>query len=109
VQLSFATRELRQLCEDEEAMKQTLRTNVADVLRRRLADLSAASNMADLVAFPPIRVTSSTSRYGIELCDRYFLMFHPNHRSAQTFPDGEIDWTSVSRVQITGIEQHGES
>ena len=105
VQLAFATKSLRDLCESEIKIKKKLRSDVANVLQHRLADLSAASSMADLVASPPVQLDgASGKRYGIDLCGGHRLVIRPNHLNVSRTGSGDIDWRSVNRVQILSIE-----
>jgi plasmid maintenance system killer protein len=106
VQLAFATKSLRDLCESEIKMKEKLRSDVASVLQHRLADLSAASSMADLVASPPVQLDGSRGkRYVIELCGGHHLVIRPNHSKVSQTGSGVIDWPSVNRVLILSIGQ----
>ena len=56
MELAFATKSLRQLCENEARAKRDLGETVAERLKRRLADLRAAECVKDLVAGHPREV-----------------------------------------------------
>src|SRR5258708_22364381 len=53
VEIAFANKSLRQLCESERRARRSLGPRVAEKLKRRLADLRAANCVKDLVAGRP--------------------------------------------------------
>src|SRR5690242_7486082 len=53
VEIAFAKKSLRRLCESERAARRSLGATVAERLKRRLADLRAANCVKDLVAGRP--------------------------------------------------------
>lgn len=96
MQLAFQTRELRGICEDEIEASDALGQDCALALKRALADLRAASFMADL---PAIGWKSGAGKTAcIPLCQELGLVIQPNHAA---HPD--VDLAHVNRVMVIQI------
>ena len=78
MELAFDTPMLRKLCESEKIAKQDLGPEVAEQLKRRIADLRAADTVMDLVASPP-SVLDDPHQVAIALCDGWRLVCAVNH------------------------------
>jgi plasmid maintenance system killer protein len=106
LELTFATKSLRQLCESEAAAKRELGADVAERLKRRLADLRAAAHVNDLVAGQPREIEGAHNRcIAVHLYDGYRIVFCANHRTVPVLDSGSVDWSGVRRVKILGIER----
>jgi hypothetical protein len=99
--LSFASKSLREICEDEEPATR-LGKNVIRSLRHRLADLEAAGSVKDLIAGYP-RKRSSSGNYQLTLSDGFCLEFSANHIKNPVGKNEEVDWSRVNRIQIMRI------
>ena len=105
LELAFAQKSLRQLCEDEARAKRELGETVAEKLKRRLADLRAASSVEDLVAGRPRKVKGDRHPHiAVHLCDRTCIIFCANHTKVQVLESGDVDWSKVSRIKILEIK-----
>lgn len=104
MEISFSTKEFRKLCEDRNYADEKLGTVVADILRRRLADLRAATNIDDIVLGNPSIVTfGNDQRYILEM-DKYgTLCFEPNNVRNFATEGGAIEWAIVSRLQLVDM------
>jgi toxin HigB-1 len=109
LELAFSTLSLRIICEDEAHAKNELGTNVAEILKRRLADLRAASSVKDLVAGQPRQLDNKNDQcMAIDLCDGFWIVFTANHTRNPKNRIGELDWLKINRVIILRIERnHG--
>lgn len=106
VQLAFATKTLRQLCESQRSAERRFGVRVAEMLQHRLADIAAAKNATDLVAGGPNTVSADPHEHLVlSLSPHYQLVMSANHNSVRTLPDGSVDWSAVARVQILRIEE----
>ena len=106
LELAFASKSLRQLCENEAKATQDLGGRVAQKLRRRLADLRAATSVNDLVAGRPRELEGVPHRnLGVNLSEGSRIVFCANHNTIPVLPSGEVDWSRVSRVKILRIER----
>ena len=101
MELAFATKPLRELCESEAKAKQKLGAKIATVLKHRLADLRAANSVKDL---PIGKVLNASGAYVLEFGDGIHVAFCPNHSNNPVLKSGAIDWSKVNRIKITGIE-----
>jgi hypothetical protein len=109
VQLAFDSPWLRTVCESERVAKDELGGAVAEVLKHRLADMAAATSVADLVAGRP-RGLGGTARnqMAVDLCEGYVITFAANHTKNPNTETGDLDWKRVSRIKILRIERdHG--
>ena len=106
LELAFAKKSLRQLCESETKAKRDLGVRMAEKLRRRLADLRAATCVKDLVAGRPRELDGADHRHiAIDLCEDYRIIFCANHTANPVVKSGDVDWSRVSRVKILRIER----
>ena len=77
---------------------------MAETLRHRLADIQAATSIADLViGNPHILESGETQSLIIELCDEHFLACEANHPKNPLTELRTLDWTRVSRLKIIQI------
>lgn len=105
MELAFATKSLREVCERAERAKRDLGPKVAEKLRRRLADLRAAVSVNDLIAGRPHELDGAHQRrIALDLCDGRRMLFCANHAVLPKLESGKIDWSKVSRVKILRFE-----
>lgn len=108
VELAFATKSLRQLCETRAKADRHFGVAVAGKLRRRLSDLRAATTVNDLVAGKPRELRHrSQPCLAVQLGEGARLVFGPNHPVMPVLPSGDVDWSNVTRVKILRIEHDG--
>lgn len=105
LEFAFLTRELRALCEQDKDALASLGPAAAGALRRRLADLSAASHVFEL---PAGNVRLDPSFPGgdacvVDLSDGWVLRFRAGHAEPPRQQDGTVDWRAVSRIQIMKV------
>lgn len=100
--VSFATKELRVLCEDQKVAKAQLGADVARLLRARLADLRSADGLFCLPTGNP-RVDGGN--YLLDLGSAATMRWEPYGRSAEPAETGILDWERVNRVKLVGIDR----
>jgi hypothetical protein len=76
---------------------------VAGHLRRRLADLHAATCGNDIIAGNPQKTESGTMV--INLSGGFRLIIAPNHVKKPINDSGEVNWIKVSRIKVLRIEK----
>lgn len=109
LELAFATKDLRALCEDEDLAVAQLGHEVAKSLRHRLADLRAAIHPLDLPMCGARLGTGVDAKHVmIELAGGYQLVFRANHPHPPQTDDGDIAWDRVSRILFLRIEAPSE-
>ncbi|MGB7217800.1 MAG: hypothetical protein WBD07_03235 [Vicinamibacterales bacterium] len=111
LELAFAKKSLRALCESEAMAAKALGVRVAARLRHRLADARAAACVSDLVAGSPRATDSGPGQHiALDLCDGYRIVFRANHVITPKRESGEVDWSLVRRVKVMAIENaHGQA
>jgi hypothetical protein len=105
LQLAFSSKELRGICESEDAAREQLGMAIANALKRRLADLRAAPTALDLPGIEPTLVEGREGNLmAVALSETIRLTFSVNHPKPPTLSTGEVDWSRVTRIQIATIE-----
>ncbi len=86
-----------------------LGSEVAEILKHRLADLVSANSTEDLVAGRPRLLEEANRQHmTLDLCDGQCIVFCANHPRNPLTESGEIDWSRVSRIKILRVEEdHG--
>ena len=107
VELAFATKSLRTICESQANAKRELGPHVAEALKHRLADLHAATSPKDLLVGRPRELDGSGPKrpMAIDLIDGHRIVFSANHPKPPTTESGDLDWSKVSRVKLLRIEK----
>lgn len=101
--VSFATPELRLLCEEPKVAKAKLGDDVARLLRARLADLRSADGLLDLPTGNP-RIDGDS--YLLDLGSSATMRWEPYGRSAKPAENGLLDWGRVNRVKLVQIDRN---
>jgi hypothetical protein len=105
MELAFATRDLRTLCENSDVARDVFGTPAADQLKARLADLRASDNLQEFLKLGLPGVGVAKTIVTIELSQGRRMLLKSNHR-----PPGEAtEWQRVRRVQVIAIDEEVES
>jgi len=107
LELAFADESLREFCSKKLAAETEYGAAVAKRLRSRIADLRAAENVAELVA-GNARVHDHDS-YIVDIYKDWRLIFKANHSVSPLSTNKQIDWTRVTRIQVTQIGQFDDT
>jgi hypothetical protein len=102
LEISFETRKLREVCENEAEGDRHLGSAVAKTLRSRLADCEAASSVADLIAGHPRDLGDATM--SVELEGGGSLIFAANHPEVPDTEGGQVNWAKVHSIRVLKIE-----
>lgn len=106
MEISFQDTSIRTICEREDRARRCLGREVAAVLKHRIADLWAATSIADLVVGNPREMTQADgSTMCMDLCCGYQLIFCANHVRNPLLKCDKVDWSRVSRIKILRIER----
>jgi len=100
--LAFASKTLREMCEDEEQAERRFGKKVAESLKHRLADLEAAPAATDLIA-GRLQLQNPTGNCSVRLVDGFCLEFAANHVKNPLDKNKNVDWKKVSRIQVVRI------
>lgn len=110
LELAFDTKALRSLCEDEAIAVDELGNELAEKLKRRVADIRAATSVNDILVGRPCELEDTGGNlFGITLGKGYRMVFSANHIKNPRTATGVVDWSRVSRMKLLRIEkEHGE-
>lgn len=103
MELAFATRRLRTLCVDHDQAVRAFGHDAADALRTRLADLRAATYLADLPLGHPEVLGSEPPCLRFELRGGLVLEARVSHATTPRTNEGDLDTSRVRRVLITEV------
>jgi len=105
--IAFLTQELRKLAEKEAYANRILGESISVVLRKRLADLDAATNLKDIiVGSPSVADIAGEEVYTIHLVGNTQIVLRNNHPKKRAENSSKEDWLNLDRVIILSI---GES
>ena len=107
MELAFADRSLRQICEDSAKADRHFGVKVAEKLRRRLTDIRAVACVKDLIAGRPRELKDG--RFAVEVFGGVRIVFCANHNSNPQLKSGAMDWCKVGRVKILTIESNHDN
>lgn len=100
VDVAFATKEIRDICEKKSRAQKALGALAAERLNHGLADFLAASNVAEV---PGIVLPTHGTEIEFELTDGVYLVLRSNHTTTPVSPIDSTDWAQVRRIQILRI------
>lgn len=104
MELAFADRLIRDICEMQLRAEHALGLLVARNLRARLADLREANSPRDVVAGNQEILSSiPPGRIRISLGEDCHLIYCANHISNPVDEEGELQWNQVERIKILGV------
>jgi hypothetical protein len=104
--LAFATLSLRALCEDAAQADAELGLAVAQALRRRVADLRAATSPRDLIVGKPFIGHDGDHEFmSLGVSGDFRVRFVANHTKTPRTTDNQVDWAKVSRIRIVEISR----
>jgi hypothetical protein len=107
LEVAFADELLREVCSKKLAAESEYGVVVAKHLRSRIADIRAAENVAGLVT-GNARIHGQDS-YVIDIYKDWRLIFKANHPVNPLRTKKQIDWSRVTRIQITQIGQFNDA
>ena len=102
--IEFSSKDLAELCQSERRAMRELGQPGARKLFARLADLTAAAHVGELVAgFPHPLQGDRAGQFSVRLDGGRRLVFRAANAPVPVDDDGSIDWTRVTRVRIEFI------
>jgi hypothetical protein len=105
LELAFATRNLRRICENESVAREILGVGVAAKLKARLADLDSARTLAEVVVghLRPAGSARCPDLF-LDLTAEKRLVLRVNHSKLPLREDGAVEWGRVDRVRLIRLE-----
>ena len=104
MKITFKDKKLRKLCEVQKEAQKKLGAKCARKLRSRLADLTAAETVTELVSGRPHPLKGDRAgEFALDLDGGKRLVFEPANDPVPLNEDGSIDWSKVTFVCIVFI------
>ncbi len=113
MEVVFRSSKLQRLCCSEKQCNRKWGPENGRLIRRRLADLNAAENLADLWKLPQTRLHAlkgdRDGQFAVDIKHPYRLIFRPAHDPVPRKDDGDIDVSRVTKIEITEVlDYHGD-
>ena len=109
MEISFATRKLKQLCESEKELRKAYGSAGTKKAMRRLSDLRAAGTLQDMRNLPG-RIHELTGhrdgQLGIDLARGWRLILTPTNGWPTEKAEGAHVWTTIDAVTLLEITDY---
>ena len=106
MEISFATSKLAKLCNSETKLRGACGPRMAVLIQQRLMDLAAAETLEAMRRVPG-RCHQLTGNldglFAINLVHPDRLVFAPDHNPVPKSSGGQMDWSKITKIEITGI------
>jgi proteic killer suppression protein len=110
--IMFGNSSLERACNDAKRAQRQFGEIQAKLLRRRLDELHAAETLSVMRSIPQARCHelrgNLAGRLSVDLKHPYRLIFRPASSPVPLKPDGGLDWTRVTVIEILGVEDTHE-
>lgn len=104
MEILFASKKVRKLCENRREAEKKLGAQCARKLRARLSDLEAVLVVTELVAGNPHPLKGGRNgQFALNLAGGWRLVFSPANEPCPIKDDGGIEWAQVTIVCIEFI------
>jgi proteic killer suppression protein len=109
MQITFASKTIQSLCEEEKHQLKQPGAKRAKRLKNRLNELRAVQNVSQLQLGRPHALTGDRAgQYSVDLDGPMRLLFEPTDQPPPTMAAGGIDWQQVTSVRLLEIgDTHG--
>ncbi|RMX08181.1 hypothetical protein D8I35_03450 [Corticibacter populi] len=105
MEITFDTKELRDLCADEETAAQKLGSVAAESLKHRISDIRAADSIDEVLAGKPrTGIHEGAECYFIDLPPPFRVAVVPAHGTPRMKPDGSADWSRIRRIKVVSLQ-----
>ena len=104
MQITYASKTIQRLCEEDKHQRKQLGENRAKRLKNRLNELRAVANVSQLQLGRPHPLSGDRAgQFSVDLDGPMRLLFEPTDQPPPTLEAGGIDWKQVSSVRILEI------
>ena len=111
MEIVFKEEKFRKECNDYKLLQARRGTAQAKLIKRRLDDLRAVENLADMRQLPGRCHELKGNRAGqlsIDLDGPYRLLFEPIMNPEVEATNSNLDWAKVTSIKILGVENTHE-
>lgn len=104
MEIEFANKHLRDLCNDDRVAKRKFDAAIVNQLHHRLMDIQATRVVTDLHTGKPHPLERERAgQFALTLVGLYRLVFEPANDPIPIKTDGTVDWAKVNKVKIVYI------
>lgn len=107
MEVLFRTKRLQRVCNSEQEIMRKFGQACGRKLRRRLADLAAATSLAELSTVLPARCHplkgKREGQFAVDLEHPFRLILQPAHDPVPLMEDGRINLERVTRVWVVEV------
>lgn len=107
MEILFSTSKLQKVCNSAKETDREWGQDNGKKVRQRLAELAAASCLADMMKLPQARCHAlkgdRAGQFAVDLKHPKRLVFEPAHDPVPKKADGGLDLTAISSVRILGV------
>jgi plasmid maintenance system killer protein len=107
MEVSFANSKLQKVCNSEKKLRSKYAPRMVALIQQRLAELADADSLDDMRFLPRARCHELTQNLkgllAVDLVQQDRLAFKPIDSPLPRKPDGGLDWSRVTRVEVVGI------
>lgn len=105
--LYFRTKQLQKVCSNSREALKKHGEKLARKLQQRLMELQAATSMSCISKVPPARCHelggNRKGQFSVDLVHPYRLLFIPANDPLPRLPDGGLDWSNITEIEIIEI------
>lgn len=109
VEILFDDNKLKKIVNDMKSLQKAYGQIGANLIRRRLDDLSAAKTLEDVRFLPGKYHELGENRKGqlaVHVKEPYRLIFVPNHNPIPMKENGALCWTSITSIKVIEIANY---
>lgn len=108
----ISDRKLSKVCNQQSKLIKKYGSRQAKLIRRRLDELRAAETLTTMRYLPQARCHELTGnkvgQLSVDLVHPKRLIFIPAHNPVPRKPDGGLDWSRVTAIEVLGVKDtHG--
>jgi hypothetical protein len=106
MEVTFANSKLQKVCNSDKKLRGGYGPRMAELIKQRLADLTAVETLEVMRSLPGRchELTQNLKGFlAVDLVHPDRLAFKAIDSPLPTKPDGGLDWTRVTRVEVAGI------
>lgn len=108
MEFAFDSKDIREVCQNEDEAIAQYGPELAIIIQDRLADIFASKNIYEIPVGKPTIIDDGThSKCRINLVDSYTLVFSSNHVKPP-IKNGVVNWEKVRNIKILFIENCNE-
>lgn len=110
MKVTFKSAKLQKICNNDKRLKQKFGVRCGKLIRQRLSELSAATSLADVCSLlgPHCEelVGDRKGQLSVRVDHPKRIIFRPRNEPTPRKPDGGLNWSEVTEIEIIEIEDY---